>query len=85
MHTMKSDKELLEHLTAHLKSLPDCRAEITLHVSVDGFDSPEEIGRVVELAEAKCFIEKVRLGVGRQDANVTFLLTTRGAEAMGLD
>ena len=86
---MKSDKELLASLSRHLRNSGRTARRsfeaITLQAPLPEFDGPAEIGRAVELAEAKWFVDRVVRSEGTIGPKWTFDLTGRGAEALDLD
>jgi hypothetical protein len=92
---VKSDNELLASLSRHLHGskgrFHDSKGgatsfdAITMQAPLPGFDGAAEIGRAIELAEAKWFVDHVVRQEDKAGPKWTFSLTVRGAEALDLD
>ena len=82
---MKTDTELLASLSAHLHKTPGITKSVSLRLPIAGFDDADELRRVVEVAEAKWFLENIVRGAGPSGPAWTFDLTARGVEAFALD
>lgn len=82
---MKPDQELLSSLTSYLRQhARECRS-VSLQVPMAGLETADELARAVQLAKAKCFADNIVCSEGPRGLRWTFELTTRGAEALGLD
>lgn len=84
--TGKSDDALLAIFKAHLRRhYPGGTGRVVLRWPLPGFTSPEEIDRIVQMAEEKWFVENVVRGAAPGSPTWSFDLTGRGREGLQLD
>lgn len=84
--TDTSDDDLLTRFKAYLRRHdPGHAGRVVLRWPIVGFTSPDEVQRVVELAEAKWFVENIVRGMAPGSPTWSFDLTGRGREGLGLD